>query len=387
MNTRASLSPTARMWFFRALRIGVVVAVVWWLLNATGLVRAELSNSSQWPKTDFSRTLVDSSEIMSGGPPKDGIPAIDEPRFVSNPDASDWVDDAEPVIVVKVGDDVRAYPIQILMYHEIVNDTVGAKPLSVTFCPLCNASIVFDREVEGELLDFGTTGRLRKSDLVMYDRQTESWWQQFNGTGIIGHYAGTVLERYPAHIVAFADFKRAYPGGRVLSRETGFHRPYGNNPYRGYDSITDQPFLFRDPVDPRLPPMEYVLNVSIGETHRLYPYTALAESPIVNDEVEGVPVVVLSRHGTFSALDESDIAGSRLIASATAFDRRLDDEVLTFGFDGERIVDRETGSSWDLLGRCVDGPLAGRSLQTVPSGVHFAFAWLAFNPESEIYGR
>ena len=307
-------------------------------------MQAQFTNNSEWPITDLDNTLVDLSEIMSGGPPKDGIPAVDSPKFISTAKAGEWLDEKEPVIVIDVGGHARAYPIQILMFHEIVNDTIAGRPLTVTFCPLCNASIVFERRVGDGVFDFGTTGRLRKSDLVMYDRQTETWWQQFTGTGIVGHHAGTVLKRYPTSIVAFSDFRNSYADGEVLSRETGHTRPYGQNPYRGYDSITDQPFLFTDPVDAKLPPMEYVLNISIGDKHRLYPFSALAHEPVINDDVEGLSVVVLSRAGTYSALDDGDIVGSRLIPSATAFTRRVGDQTLTFSFTDGEIVDDQTGS-------------------------------------------
>lgn len=379
---------TSRNWSYRIVRIAILAAIGWWVINSTGIVSAQLLPSSlEWPNTDFDTAIVDMDEIMSGGPPKDGIPALDDPKFVSQAEADAWLDAQEPVIVVSVEDEARAYPIQILMFHEIVNDTLNGKPLSITFCPLCNASIVFDRNLDGTVLDFGTTGRLRKSDLVMYDRQTESWWQQFTGTGIIGHYAGVALERHPANIVAYRDFKSAYPRASVLSQDTGHRRPYGRNPYRGYDSIDDQPFLFRDPVDPRLPPMEYVLNISMGETHRLYPFSAFENNPVINDEIEGEPVVVLSRDGTYSALDGEAIAKSRIMASATAFSRRSDGQVLNFLFTDGQIIDDETGSSWNILGQAVAGPLAGQRLSSTPSGVHFAFAWLAFNPHSQIYGQ
>jgi len=234
----------SKSWSYRLFRIAVLATVGWWALNWSGmLVKAELRWESEWPKTDFSRASVDLNEIMSGGPPKDGIPAIDDPKFVSSEDADGWLDAREPVIVVQYQEHARAYPLQILIYHEIVNDTFRGLPISVTFCPLCNASIVFDRRVNGKLLDFGTTGKLRKSDLVMYDRQTESWWQQFIGTSIVGEYMGTKLNEVPAQIVAYEDFKKAYPSGEILSKKTGHFRPYGRNPYRGYDRIGDQPFL------------------------------------------------------------------------------------------------------------------------------------------------
>lgn len=378
----------SRQWHYRLLRISILVAAGWWMWQAgSGLANAQLSNSSEWPKTDFTKTSIDLDEIMSGGPPKDGIPAVDAPKFISPAEADEWLDAREPVIVVDIAGDARAYPLQILIYHEIVNDAIGEVPYSVTFCPLCNASIVFDRRVDGRLLDFGTTGRLRKSDMVMYDRQTESWWQQFTGEAIVGELTGIELTQLPAGIVAYQDFKAAHPSGKVLSRETGTHRPYGRNPYRGYDSIDDRPFLFRDPIDPRLPAMERVLNVTVNGQHKLYPFSALRSEPVINDDVQNMPVVVFSREGTLSVLDNGNIVESRTIPSANAFARTLDDQLLTFAVRDGAIVDEQTKSHWDLLGNAVDGPLKGKQLEPTQGGVHFAFAWLAFNPDSDIYGQ
>ncbi len=136
--------------------------------------------SNEWPVTDFENRSIELDEILSGGPPKDGIPSIDDPVFVPAATMDD-LPDLEPVISVVVDGEARAYPLRILMWHEIVNDTVNGMPLTITFCPLCNTGIVFEREIDGVVYDFGTTGKLRNSDLVMYDRQTESWWQQFLG--------------------------------------------------------------------------------------------------------------------------------------------------------------------------------------------------------------
>lgn len=381
MNTAFIASP----WLRRLLWLSIVAIVLWWVLRSTVFGQLAPGNSAEWPKTNFDNTIVEFNEIMSGGPPKDGIPAVDNPKFVPHSDTIGWLDDREPVIVVQIGKQARAYPLQILMYHEIVNDNLGGAPISVTFCPLCNASIVFDRRVGGEVLDFGTTGRLRKSDLVMYDRQTETWWQQFTGRGIIGDYAGTVLQTVPARIVAYEDFRDAFPASDVLSRDTGFRRPYGNNPYRGYDRIGQQPFLFQDPVDPRLPAMERVINVSVEGVHRLYPFSVFKAEPVINDTINFVPMVVFSRDGTLSVLDDSTIADSRSIPSAAAYDRRHGDNVLTFDVKDGRVFDRETGSEWDMFGRAVGGELKGESLDAMNDGVHFAFAWLAFHPDSEVY--
>ena len=368
-------------------RIAVYGALVLW--GAYWLsppVAAEVNWKAEWPRTNFGKHSVPLQEIRSGGPPKDGIPPIDTPSFIANEAAARWLDAREPVIVFERAGDARAYPLQILMFHEIVNDTVGGVPAAVTFCPLCNASIVFDRRVAGTVLDFGTTGKLRKSDLVMYDRQTESWWQQFTGTAIVGSYTGTALKQLPSTIAAFGDFRKAYPGGRVLSRETGFMRPYGRNPYRGYDRIGDTPFLFSDPVDPRLPAMERVLGVQSDGVVRVYPFATLAQARLINDQVGSLPVAVFTAEGMLSALDAEIIRDSRRIPAAAAYSRQLGERTLSFELRDGRIVDRETGSEWDLFGIAIAGALKGRRLEPADSGVHFAFAWLAFRPESEIFG-
>ena len=140
-----------------------------------------------WPDTDFSNRSIDLGEISSGGPPPDGIPAIDSPVFESVAEANTWLGPDWPIMFFENNGVARAYPLAILIHHEIVNDVVGDLPVSLTFCPLCNSTIAFDRRLsDGTVLDFGTTGNLRNSDLVMYDRQTRSWWQQFTGEAIVG---------------------------------------------------------------------------------------------------------------------------------------------------------------------------------------------------------
>lgn len=359
----------------------LAVAIVFWP-DISPMVRAF---AGEWDKTNFDIRSVELSEITSGGPPKDGIPAIDSPEFVSLAEAADWLHPREPVIALRIGDTARAYPIQILIYHEIVNDELDGTPVTVTFCPLCNASIVFLRQHGGRLLDFGTTGRLRLSDLVMYDRQTESWWQQFTGEGIVGVMTGEVLQQLPSQIIAFEDFAVAYPDGDVLSRETGYYRSYGNNPYAGYDSIDQSPFLYNGKIDPRLPPMERVLSV-IGEGGTLlFPFSALDEAPLIQYKLGDQQLVVFAHHKTRSALDKRSIADSRNIAAAAAFDRRLGNRELSFDLIDGKVIDRQTKSEWGPTGLATSGPMRGKHLRQIDSGVHFAFAWLAFDSAAEIY--
>ncbi|MGH2522623.1 MAG: DUF3179 domain-containing protein [Anaerolineales bacterium] len=337
-------------------------------------------------KTDFSKHTVPYSEILSGGPPKDGIPAIDHPRFVSVSAADEWLKPVEPVVAFQIGDDARAYPIQILTWHEIVNDTVEGVPVVMTFCPLCNTAIAFERTLDGRVLDFGTTGRLRFSNLIMYDRQSESWWQQATGEAIAGELTGAQLVFRPAWIIAWGEFKSAYPDGQVLSRDTGFARSYGRNPYTGYDDVNNTPFLYDGPETPdKLLPLARVLTIDLNGEAVAYPYEVLQKQRAVNDSVGGVEVVVLWTPGTASALDAGTVGGGREVGAASAYLRELDGRSLTFQHDGSKIVDVETGTEWDTLGRGVKGELAGKQLAPVVAINHFWFSWAAFKPETRVY--
>ncbi|MDF1512628.1 MAG: DUF3179 domain-containing (seleno)protein [Anaerolineae bacterium] len=336
--------------------------------------------------TDFSRHTVPYSDILSGGPPKDGIPAINTPGYVSVQEADTWLEDLEPVIVVEIGEIQRAYPVQILMWHEIVNDNLNGVPLIVSFCPLCNTAIAFDRRFEDKILDFGTTGRLRFSNLIMYDRQTETWWQQASGKGIVGEFAGQQLAFIPANIVAWADFRDNYPTRDVLSRNTGYVRSYGDNLYPGYDNVENSPFLYQGLETPdTLAAMARVLTVDLNEEAVAYPYEILRQLRVVNDVVGGIPVVVMWQSGTASALDRSTIADGEDVGSAAVFARTLDGQVLTFQIENDVIRDVKTGSTWSVLGRAIAGPLMGQHLDDVVSINHFWFSWAAFKPETRVY--
>ena len=337
-------------------------------------------------KTDFTRHTVPYSDVLSGGPPKDGIPSIDNPQFVSVADADGWLGELEPVVLVEAGGAAKAYPLQVLTWHEIVNDEVGGVPISVTFCPLCNTAIGFQREFDGQVLDFGTTGRLRYSNLIMYDRQTETWWQQATGAGIAGKYAGSQLGFYPANIVSWQDFRERYPDADVLSRDTGYSRSYGRNPYAGYDDINNRPFLYRGPRTPEeLPPMARVLTVDLPEEAVAYPYETLETERVINDTVAQTPITLFWQPGTASALDSGSIADGRDVGTGASFSRSLNGEVLDFEWLDGAIRDRQTSSTWSLLGEATAGPLEGSRLEAVVSINHFWFSWAAFRPETRIY--
>ena len=335
--------------------------------------------------TDFTKRSIAWDEVLSGGPPKDGIPAIDQPTFESVEAADERLAGQSPVLFFAHGAVTRAYPLDILIWHEIVNDVVDGLPVAVTFCPLCNASIVFDRQVGDRTLDFGTTGKLRKSDLIMYDRQTESWWQQALGEAIVGEFTGTRLTFLASQVMSFGDFAAEFPTGEVLAIPAEFNRSYGQNPYTGYDS-TAQPFLYDGELDGRLPATERVVGITLGDVAKAYPFTTLTKYRVANDAIADTPVVIFFKRGVSSALDTALIDQGRDVGSTVVFDRRLDEQVLTFeSLENGTFTDTETGSTWNIIGEAIDGPLAGKQLIRVVAFDHFWFAWRAFFPETEIF--
>ncbi|WP_127559006.1 DUF3179 domain-containing protein [Nioella ostreopsis] len=256
----------------------------------------------EWPNTDFTRTSVSFEEILSGGPPRDGIPAIDDPDFIPVSEET-RLRPTEPVIAVEFdGVPPRAYPIRYLTWHEIVNDVVGDIPIAVTFCPLCNSAITFDRRVGGDVLTFGVSGKLRHSDMIMFDRETESWWQQAIGVGIVGDHMGSELTTLPTWMESWEDFQARNPEGLVMD-EPDAPRPYGQNPYVRYDSSV-QPFLYNGEMPPHdIPPLMRVVRVG----DRAWPMTRLA----AEGEITEAGVTISWTSGQSSALDSRDIGDGR----------------------------------------------------------------------------
>ena len=281
-------------------------------------------------KTDFSKISVPSSEIRSGGPRKDGIPSIDDPQFVAIGEAGDIADN-EPVIGFELNGDARAYPLSVLMWHEVANDTVGGVPVAVTYCPLCNAAIVFDARHDGKPLEFGTTGRLRKSDLLMYDRQTESWWQQFSGKAIVGDLVGSKLKVLPSRLESFTNFKARFPDGKVLVPNNPDQREYGLNPYVGYDTLA-RPFLYSGPLPDDFPAMARVIVVRReGAEPLIVSMESLREVGTL--DVEGHTFAWQA--GQASALDTREIASGREVGNVVVTDSASGDDVaydVTFAF-------------------------------------------------------
>ena len=324
-----------------------------------------------WPTTDFCLHSVDYSEIFAGGPPPDGIPAIDNPVFESVEAADEWLQDEWPVMFFEANGEARAYPLAILIWHEIVNDEVAGQKVALTFCPLCNSTIAFNSVLEdGTVLDFGTSGNLRNSDLLMYDRQTRSWWQQFTGEAIVGKLTGTLLEMLPSQIISWADIKQNYPDSSVLSRATGYEKRYGDNPYGEYDDVGRSPFFPVGMYGNELPPVERIVALSIGDVNVAFPFSRLAEVPVANEEYAGQPIVVFWKAGTSTIFGNS----GRDVGSTGAFSRDFAGQILTFEATDDGFVDEQTGSLWSISGEAIGGPLSGSQLERLVSGEHFWFA-------------
>ncbi|WP_420549866.1 DUF3179 domain-containing protein [Curvivirga sp.] len=302
------------------------------------VVGAEKDWRNSWPNTDFSKYNVDLSEILSGGPTKDGIPPIDNPIFIQA-SQNQVIEPNEPVISIIHNDIAKAYPLRIMMWHEIVNDEIGDLPIAVTFCPLCNASIVYDRRLNNEIYTFGTTGKLRHSDLIMWDRQTESWWQQFSGEAIVGELTGSELTVIPSRLESFKKFlARTDENALLLVPNDQNMRPYGSNPYSRYDG--GYPFLYKGDLPENIKPLERV--VSLSDRKQAWSFSYLKE------------------HGQITTDENIEITWEAGQVSA------LDTEWIPNGKDVGNIIVRQNGKD-------------------IPYFVEFAFAFYAFHPEAPIH--
>jgi len=339
--------------------------------------------------TDWSKATVDLNEILVGIPandPRDIIPPIDDPAFDSVSE-TDWLTDQDPGLALEIDGQARFYPLAVLTRHEIVNDEFGDVPVAVTYCPLCNTGVVFDRRFNGQVLRLGVSGLLRNSDLVMWDDVSQSLWQQITGEAIVGEFAGQRLTPIGSGIVRWADFAATYPDGEALSDDQGFGRTYGINRYAFYSSRETPYGFFQGEIDERFPALERVVGVTIGETSRAYPFSTLAEERVANDEIDGRPVVVFwGAADTADALDNNVISESVGIGTAVAFSAVVDGEILTFEAIGDtEFRDLETGTTWSILGKATGGQLAGSELEILPHRNEFWFAWQAFFPEGDVW--
>ena len=317
-------------------------------------------------------------KILSGGPPQDGIPSIDNPKFQSVQEADEILEDSELVLGLNINGDIRVYPLQILVWHEIVNDVVGNQPVAVTYCPLCFTNQVFNRTLnDGNTVEFGTSGKLYNSNLVMYDRKSNSLWSQALGEGIVGEYAGVKFERIPFDVAYWKEWKELYPESKVLSRDSGSVRPYGADPYGDY--YTNDLILF--PVandDKRLGLKEIIIGLENKDQYKAYKLQEIETKKVINDVIG----------------EDKKIA----LVSLEPFMIRVFDRVIDGNDDGNKIVvdlfynettntliDRVTGSELNFDGKFINKQLQGKKLERLPMDQGFWFEWAAFHPETEVF--
>lgn len=229
--------------------------------------------------------------------------------------------------------------------------------------------------------------------MVMFDRQTETWWQQLMGDAIVGKLAGAELDIIPSMIISVEEFFESYPNGQILSKETGYEKTmerYGTNPYTHYDSISKNPysrFFNAGDVDSRLPAMERVIDIQDDGKFKIYPFTAITKEGVINDKFGTKNIVIFYLSGTVSNMDEKELSQSKDVGSVTVFNPQIGGTLFTFSNNGKVFVDKQTQSKWDITGKCIKGKMKGKQLQIEPHSNHFAFSWLAFFPDSEIYGE
>ncbi|MFQ5970561.1 MAG: DUF3179 domain-containing protein [Nitrososphaerales archaeon] len=316
------------------------------------------------------RHTVPLDKLVSGGPPKDGIPSIDNPKFIPAGEAKlVGLKDDDLVAGLNINGDAKAYPFKILVWHEIVNDRVGGVPVAVTECPLCSSTVAFVRVVDGNEVEFGVSGKLYNSDLVMYDRPSETYWSQLIGEGIVGKYAGYTLDRVPLDVMSWSDWKALYPNTKVLSTKTGFQRPYGIDPYSSYYASPTISFPV-DHLDPRLGPKEVVFGVALNTTQKAYPIKYVIDLKIINDNVGGKNLVIFAPKQSMLRMFAANVNG----------------QVLEFEYKDSKIFDKQTGSEWNFDGKAISGKLQGTTLERISEAhLSFWFAWAAFYHNSQLF--
>jgi len=326
-----------------------------------------VSNGSQ---IGLPKNIVPLNEIVSGGPPQDGIPSIDNPKFVSVSEADKFLQDADQVVGLNVNGDIRAYPLQILVWHEIVNDNVGGTPVAVTYCPLCFTNQVFNRTVDGQTVEFGTSGKLYNSNLVMYDRNSNSLWSQALGQAIVGKQAGLKLDRIPFDVAFWREWKQLYPDTNVLSRDTGSNRPYGADPYGSYYSNNDLFFPVSN-KDDRLELKEIIVGLENGGQFKAYKLQQIQDTRVINDRIGDKSLALFSLYPFM----------------VRVFDSTLDGQKLEFQYNknSSKITDKQTGSEWNFDGIGTAGPMKGKHLLRLPYDEGFWFEWVAFHPKTALY--
>jgi len=357
--------------------VGIIfgVLVVYFEGQSAPVIFAKTEESQNFKPTELEmmetngiKHLIPLDKIKSGGPPKDGIPSLDNPVF-SDVENSHFMSDSDTVIGLEINGETKAYPLFILVWHEIVNDVVGELPVSVTYCPLCYTNQVFERIIDGKEVEFGTSGKLYNSNLLMYDRLTESYWSQALGIAVKGELSGYQLNIIPFDVITWGDWKILHPETLVLTTDTGYIRSYATDPYGNY--YTESKIIFPvEHTDDRMHPKEIILGFHHNKIYKAYKQNDIESKVIVNDSIDDVSVLLVS---LFSQ-------------NSRAFERNVDGIVLDFIFSNNTILDYQTNSEWNYDGLAISGEYEGTQLERIPIEPGFWFEWVAFHPDTLVFG-
>jgi len=319
-------------------------------------------------ETNGVKHLIPLDKIKGGGPPKDGIPSIDNPVF-ADIQGSHFMSDSDTVIGLEINGEAKAYPSFILVWHEIVNDNVGGTPVAVTYCPLCYTNQVFERVIDGQEVEFGTSGKLYNSNLLMYDRLTDSYWSQALGIAVKGELTGYQLNLIPFDVITWGDWKKLHPDTMVMTTDTGHIRSYATDPYGNY--YTEPRIFF--PVehsDDRMHPKEIIIGFNQDTIYKAYKQNDIESNIIINDFIGDTPLMLISLYSE----------------NSRAFERTINGKVLDFEYTDGKIFDSQTNSEWNYDGLSISGQHQGVQLERMPIEPGFWFEWFAFHPQTLVYG-
>jgi len=282
---------------------------------------------------DLSGALIPENHIFAGGPAKDGIPAIDNPRFV-DADAARFMRNNDRILGITIAGVSKAYPVKILNWHEIINDKTGDELFTITFCPLCGTGMAFSSQVNGQNLSFGVSGLLYNSDVLLYDRETESLWSQIMSTAVTGKFKGTKLKPLPLEHTSWGAWKQSHPNTSILSIKTGYWRDYDKSPYAGYEKSEHIMFPVAHKAPDTYHPKERVLGLNINGVSKAYPF------------------IELNKHGKSSFTD---------VINNTSVNIRWDQQ-------------HQAGTVFTTKGQ-----------KQLPVTEGFWFAWFAFHPDTLVF--
>lgn len=344
------------------------------------LLRQRYLSMQGW-QTDFEARTVTLGEVTVWTE-RDTVPPIDAPLFGSIKSAT-WMEKDASVIALELNGEWRAYPLAMLVNHQIVNDAIQGIPIAVTYCPLCNSAMVFIRRVDDQELRFGTSGATRNSGFLMWDDLTQSWWQQFTGEAIMGEYMGTHLEVLPSKVVTWEAYTKWHTMGRVLVGDEKLGAlDYSPQKLDRFENI-DPASMIDTPLDRRIPPKERVLAAIVGNEAVAYPFSTLAQYGVINDTVGGQSVVAFWQSAHLN--EENTVEQGQDAGMAVLFYRTIEGQTLTFMLHEGQITDEETGSTWTIFGEAIKGPLKYTKLEQVNGSAYYWFAWVTTYPETRLY--